>query len=102
TVSRESAFRSSMNFASGNTSSGRTPRLSQMISFTRSSTGLLINTSSGTLACRHRRVSRRAPSATLHVQSAVDVNDLAGDVPPAVPGQEPHDLGHLSRRSDPL
>src|SRR4029434_245323 len=104
TVSSELSLRSSMNYASGTTSSGRTPRLSQMISFTRSSTGLVINTSSSHAGVRLRpaRFLRSHCRPSSHVQSAVDVDDLAGDVPTALTGQEPHDLGHVLHRPDPL
>src|SRR5437763_9695558 len=81
TVSRESAPRSSMNFAAGVTSSSSTPSCSTMISFTFSSTDFPMN----------------APS---DVKAAVDVKDLAGDVARALTGEESYHLGHLARGPD--
>src|SRR5919201_3011151 len=99
TVSRESAPRSSMNFALGVTSSSSTPSCSQMISFTRSSTGFAIN-------ALLTELMPRPPSAggarSLHVQPSVDVNRLPGDVGCAVADQEPHHLGHLLWSPAPL
>src|SRR5437762_3038118 len=65
TVSRESAPRSSMNFAVGVTSSSSTPSCSTMISFTFSSTGFAMNRSP-------------PPKGELHIETAVDVVHLAG------------------------
>src|SRR2546425_39228 len=67
TVSRESAPRSSMNFAVGVTSSSSTPSCSTMISFTFSSTGFAMNRSP-------------PPKGELHIETAVDVEHLARDV----------------------
>src|SRR5439155_1516391 len=82
TVSRESAPRSSMNFAVGVTSSSSTPSCSTMISFTFSSTGFAMNRSP-------------PPKGELHIETAVDVEHLARDVGRPVSGEESYHLGHL-------
>src|SRR3989441_2406136 len=89
TVSSESAPRSSMNFAVGVTSSSSTPSCSTMISFTFSSTGFAMNPSP-------------PRKGELHIETAVDVEDLARDVGRPVSGEESYHLGHLSRGADAL
>src|SRR5216117_2161728 len=84
TVSRESAPRSSMNFAVGVTSSSSTPSCSTMISFTFSSTGFAMNRSP-------------PPKGELHIETAVDVEHLARDVGRPVSGEESYHLGPLER-----
>src|SRR5918996_6538164 len=89
TVSRESAPRSSMNFLVGSTSSSSTPSCSTMISFTFSSTDFAMNPSP-------------PEEVFLHVQAAVDVEDLACYVGRPVTGEESYHLGHFASRPDPL
>src|SRR5215831_20519102 len=102
TVSRESAPRSSMNFALGLTSSSSTPSCSQMISLTRSSTGLAMNASSRRMNSEDTVHLVGGPVGCLHVQAAVDVDHLARDVGRAIAGEEAHHLRDLARRADPL
>src|SRR5262245_59403421 len=102
TVSRESAPRSSMNLAFGLTSSSSTPSCSQMISFTRSSTGLAMTTSSRRNELRNRMCPPKPAGhlfAYLHVQAAVDVDHLARDIGRPVTGEEAHHLRHLAPRT---
>src|SRR5262249_45364776 len=87
TVSSESAPRSSMNFAVGVTSSSSTPSCSTMISFTLSSTDFAMK-------------SPPPQERWLHVQAAVDVHDLTGDIGRAVSGEESYHVGDLARRAD--
>src|SRR3990172_1056477 len=94
TVSRESAPRSSMNFAVGVTSSSSTPSCSQMISLTRSSTGFAMNQSPPTM------VGMSNPW-TLHIKTAVDVKHLTGHVGGSFPGQKAYHLGNLPPTPDP-
>src|SRR4029453_2642405 len=94
TVSRESAPRSSMNFAFGLTSSSSTPSCSTMISFTFSSTDFAMN--------RSPRVRRLSRLPTSDVQAAVDVEHLPRHVGGPVTGEESYHLGHLAGGSDAL
>src|ERR1700693_3464875 len=109
TVSSESAPRSSMNFALGLTSSSSTPSCSTMISLTRSSTGFAMNTSRFRVDWTHTADAASPPDAVslprqppLHVQAAIDMDGLPGDVSGAVAGQESYHLRHLPRRADTL
>src|SRR5262245_37168383 len=83
TVSRESAPRSSMNFAAGITSFSSTPSCSTMIALTRSSTGLSL--------------AAISVLTSSHVQPTVDVDHLACDVTRPFRGQEPDDFRHFLR-----
>src|SRR6185436_4682126 len=85
TISRESAPRSSMNDASGVTSSSLTPNCSQMISFTFPSTGDAI----------------RTPPSPLHVHPAVYADHLAGDIARFRADEKGHHVRHLLDRSQP-
>src|SRR4029453_2727220 len=101
TVSRESAPRSSMNFAFGLTSSSSTPNCSTMISFTLSSTDFAMNPSppaEDSPPCLHGSREDRV----LHVEAAIDVEDLARHVRCPATGQESYHLGHLAGGSDTL
>src|SRR5689334_3682880 len=91
TVSRESAPRSSMNFAVGVTSSSSTPSCSMMISFTFSSTDFAMNP-----------LRMGKSEAWLHVEAAVDVEDLPRHVRGPVSGQESYHFRYLASRSDAL
>src|SRR3989475_11842248 len=81
TMSRESAPRSSMKDADGVTSSSLTPSCSQMISFTFCSTVDPITL----LLCARGS----------HVQTAVDVQDMPGDVAGGRRGKEGDGRGDL-------
>src|SRR5215470_1982231 len=91
TVSRESAPRSSMNFAAGVTSSSSTPSCSMMISFTLSSTDFAMN------PLRMGKLTRDS-----HVEAAVDVEDLPRHVGSPVSGQESYHFRNLPSGSDAL
>src|SRR5262249_15109156 len=91
TVSRESAPRSSMNFAAGVTSSSSTPSCSMMISFTLSSTDFAMN------PLRMRKLPRAS-----HVEAAVDVEDLPRHIGSPVSGQESYHFRYLTGGSDTL
>src|SRR5437763_13322109 len=86
TMSSESAPRSSMKEACGVTSSSLTPSCSQMISFTFCSTLDPINSS-----LTFSRPTRRAS----HVEAAVHVQHLPGDVACVRPCEERDRLGDL-------
>src|SRR5437773_1460589 len=94
TVSRESAPRSSLNFAFGLTSSSSTPSCSTMISFTFSSTGFAMNRSPPTKI--------DPPADCSDVQTAVDMEDLPRHVGGPVTGEESYHLGHLAGGADAL
>src|SRR3990172_5575624 len=84
TMSSESAPRSSMNEASGVTSSSLTPSCSQTISFTLASTDdAMFFTSWLTFS--------------LHVESAVHVDDLPRDIRGARTHEESHRFRHILR-----
>src|SRR3970040_835272 len=103
TVSSESAPRSSMNFALGLTSSSSTPSCSTMISLTRSSTGFAMNPPRFLVDWTHTADAASPPRGPpLHVQAAIDMDGLPGDVSGAVASQESYHLRHLPRRADPL
>src|SRR5690349_7970452 len=92
TVSRLSAPRSSTNDASDVTRSSSTPSWSTMIFLTRSATGsmrLLLRVK----ACTGPRPDPRP--LILHVESAVDGEDLSGDVGRGVRQQEGHRRRHV-------
>src|SRR5215470_1764755 len=91
TVSRESAPRSSMNFAAGVTSSSSTPSCSMMISFTLSSTDFAMN------PLRMGKLTRDS-----HVEAAVDVEDLPRHIGSPVSGQESYHFRYLTGGSDTL
>src|SRR5688572_1648174 len=93
TVSRESAPRSSMNFALGLTSSSSTPSCSMMISFTFSSTDFAMNPSPPETELERRRS---------HVEAAVDVEDLARHVGRPVSGEESYHFRHFAGGTDAL
>src|SRR5689334_11865808 len=93
TVSRESAPRSSMNFALGLTSSSSTPSCSMMISFTFSSTDFAMNPSPP-----ERELERRRS----HIEAAVDVEDLARHVGRPVSGEESYHFRHFTGGTDAL
>src|SRR5262250_900520 len=108
TVSSESAPRSSMNFAAGSTSSSSTPSCSTMISFTRSSTGFAMTSPLTAIELKSLPTLPPLPEgesglrSRLHVQPAVDVDRLPGDVARPVAGQEPHHFRHLAPLADAL
>src|SRR4029453_2460723 len=90
--------RSSMNFAFGLTSSSSTPSCSTMISFTLSSTDFAMNPSPPAEDSPPSLHGSRA-TASLHVEAAIDVEDLTRHVRRRATAQESYHLGHLGGSS---